>query len=145
GVHLLASPQAFGDTRLVTPQGVGQVLSLTRRLYTHVVADLEDCFHDEQVSALRQATTVVLVSRLAFTSLRNPRRIPGHLHGQATPRTKVGLVVSRHGQPNELPLEEAEEALGGKIAQCVPDDPKTVNGANNTGIPAVLKSPTAKV
>src|SRR5436305_1010888 len=33
GVHLLASPQVFGDTRLVTPQGVGQVLTLTRRLF----------------------------------------------------------------------------------------------------------------
>jgi pilus assembly protein CpaE len=145
GVHLLASPQAFGDSRLVTPQGVGQILSLTRRLYTHVVVDLEDCFHEEQVIALRQATAIVLVSRLDFTSLRNARRILGHLHEQEILRTKVRLVISRYGQANELPLEEAEEALGGKIAQCVPDDPKTVNGANNTGIPAVLKSPTTKV
>lgn len=55
------------------------------------------------------------------------------------------LAINRYGQPNELPAAEAEEALGGKLAYYIPDDPKTVNGANNTGIPAVLKAPTAKV
>ena len=128
GVHLLAAPQVYGEMRLVTTQGVAQALALARRLFAHVVADLEDCFHEEQVLTLRQAGVILLVSRLDFTSLRNVR-----------------LVVNRHGQANELSREDAEEALAGKLAYFIPDDPKTINGANNTGIPAVLKSPSAKV
>jgi pilus assembly protein CpaE len=145
GVHLLASPQVFGEMRQVTTQGVAQALAMARRVFGHVVADLEDCFHEEQLLTLRQATVVLLVSRLDFTSLRNVRRILDHLDGAGVGRDRVRLVVNRHGQANELPSQDAEEALGGKLAYFVPDDPKTINGANNTGIPAVLKSPSAKV
>lgn len=145
GVHLLASPQVFGDTRLVSRQGVDEAMSLARQVFPHVVVDLEDCFHEEQVLVLRQATAIVLVTRLDFTSMRNVRRILDHLDGVGVGRGTVRLAVNRYGQPNELPAAEAEEALGGKLAYYIPDDPKTVNGANNTGIPVVLKAPAAKV
>ncbi len=145
GVHLLASPQVFGDTRLVNSHGVGEAVTLARQLFPNVVVDLEDCFHEEQVIVLRQATAILLVSRLDFTSMRNVRRICAHLDDIGVGTAAVKLAINRYGQPNELPAAEAEEALGGKLAYYIPDDPKTVNGANNTGIPAVLKAPTAKV
>jgi pilus assembly protein CpaE len=145
GVYLLGAPQAYGDARVVTAQGVNQALTLARRLFSHVVVDLEDCFHEEQVMTLRQATGIFLVSRLEFTSLRNARRILQHLQELEIPRTRVRVVINRHGQPYELPVAEAEQALGEKLAHFIPDDPKTYNRANNAGIPVVLKSPTARV
>ena len=54
-------------------------------------------------------------------------------------------MVNRYGQPKEVPAAKAEEALGVKIAHYVPEDPKTVNRANNNGVPVVLESPSAKV
>ncbi len=145
GIHLLGAPQVFGSTRLVTTQGVCQALHMARRLFTHVVVDLEDCFHEEQVLALRQASALLVVSRLDFTSLRNVRRILDHLTELNVAASRVRLVANRYGQPNELPVQEAEEALGDKLSYFIPEDARTVNGANNTGIPAVLKSPSAKV
>jgi pilus assembly protein CpaE len=145
GVHLLGSPQLFGGLRVITPQGVGQALTLARQLFPHVVVDLEDCFHEEQALAIRQATVLLLVIRPDFTSLRNARRILEHAKEMGFPANRVRLVVNRTGQPNELPLADAETALGLKISHYIPDDPKTINGANNTGIPAVLKAPSAKV
>jgi pilus assembly protein CpaE len=145
GVHLLAAPQVFDEMRLVTTQGTAQALALARRYFAHVVVDLEDCFHEEQLLALRQAGVILVVSRLDFTSLRNVRRILNHLEQHNVGRDTVRLVVNRHGQANELPQADAEEALGGKLDYFIPDDPKTINGANNTGIPAVLKSPSARV
>jgi pilus assembly protein CpaE len=145
GVHLLASPQVFGDTRRVSPPGVSEALTLARKLFPHVVVDLEDCFHEEQVLTLRQASVILLVSRLDFTSLRNVRRVLDHLDEVGIGRSAVRLAINRQGQPNELPAQEAEEALGGRRASYIPDDPKTINGANNTGVPVVLKAPTAKV
>ena len=44
-----------------------------------------------------------------------------------------------------MPASEAEEALGGKLSFYIPDDPKTINSSNNTGVPAVLRAPSAKV
>ncbi len=145
GISLLAAPQVFGSTRLVTTQGVCHALSMARRLFAYVVVDLEDCFHEEQVLALRQTSAILLVSRLDFTSLRNVRRILEHLEDLEISPSRVRLVANRFGQPNELPVSEAEEALGGKLSYFVPEDARTINGANNTGIPAVLKSPSTKV
>lgn len=145
GVSLLASPQAFADARVVTAQGVNQALTMARKLFPFVVVDLEDCFHQEQIVALRQATNVVVVFRLDFTSLRNARRILENLRDQEIPRQRIRLVVNRHGQPYELPVDEAEQALGETLTHFLPDDPKTFNRCNNSGVPVVLKNPMAKV
>ncbi len=145
GVHLLAPPQMYADIRLITAQGVKQSLALARECFPYSVADLEDCFHEEQVVALRLADVILLVFRLDFTSLRNSRRVLEYLNQLDVPPERVRLVANRYGQPKELPAEEAEQALGAKIAHFIPDDPKTVNGATNTGVPAVLKSPATKV
>jgi pilus assembly protein CpaE len=145
GVHLLAAPRTFGEIRVVTTQGVGRALTMARTYFPYVVVDLEDCFHEEQILALRQATTVLLVSRLDFTSLRNARRILEHMSELEIPRTHFRFVINRYGQPNELPVSEAEQALGEKLVDFIPDDSKTINRANNAGIPAVIKAPGTKV
>jgi pilus assembly protein CpaE len=145
GVSLLAPPQQYDEIRLVTPAGVQQTLTLARRLFPYTVVDLEDCFHEEQVIGLRQADLILLVFRLEFTSLRNTRRILEYLPEMGIDSERIRLVINRYGQAKELPAGEAEEALGRKIAYFIPDDPKTINGANNTGIPVVLKNPSVKV
>jgi pilus assembly protein CpaE len=109
------------------------------------VVDLEDCFHDEQVVALHQATGVLLICRLDFASLRNARRVLDHLGKLDIQRDRLRLVVNQHGQPHHLPVDEAEDALGEKFAYFVPYDPKIISASNNTGIPVVLKDPHSKV
>jgi pilus assembly protein CpaE len=110
-----------------------------------VVADLDDCFHEEQVEALRQADLVLLVLRLDFTSLRSAKRILDQFGQLGIDPEQVRLIVNRHGQPEELPIATAERALGRKIAHYVPDEPKTMNRANNIGTSAVLEAPRARV
>jgi Flp pilus assembly CpaE family ATPase len=57
----------------------------------------------------------------------------------------VRLVVNRYGQAKEVPAKQAEEALGMKIVHFVPEDAKTINRANNNGVPVVQESPSARV
>jgi len=145
GIHLLAPPQMYEDIRLVTAPGVQKSLVLAREAFPFTVVDLEDCYHEEQVAVLRQADYVLLVFRLDFTSLRSTRRILDYLGQAGIHGDRVRLVINRYGQAKELPLSEAEEALGRKIAHIVPDDPKTINAANNAGEPAVFRTPSTKV
>jgi pilus assembly protein CpaE len=145
GVHLLAPPRAFGDMAYVTAEGVSQALSLARSLFPYVVADLDHSFRDEQLQVLRHADIILVVIRLDFTSLCNARRTLDYLEHLGVGRDRLRLVVNRYGQPKEIPAAKAEEALGCKIYHYIPDDPKTINRANNNGIPAVLESPSAKV
>jgi pilus assembly protein CpaE len=145
GVRLLAPPRAFADVAYVTAEGIAQALHLGRSLFPYVVADLDHSFREEQMQVLRQADVVLLVLRLDFASLRNGRRALDYLEQAGVGLDRVQVVANRYGQPKEIPARKAEEALGRKIAHYVPDDPKTVNRANNSGVPAVLESPSAKV
>ena len=145
GVHLLAPPRTFADIGQVTPEGVRQALTLARALFPYVVADLDHSFAEEQAQVLRQADVVLLVLRLDFTCLRNTRRALDYLARLGVGPDRVRVVVNRYGQAKEVPAAKAEDALGLKIFHYVPDDPKTVNRANNGGVPLVLDSPSAKV
>src|SRR5947209_5919634 len=145
GVHLLAPPRNIADVRSITAEGIRQALTLGRSLFPYVVVDLDHSFREEQLQVLRQADTILLVIRLDFTSLCNGRRTLDYLEQLGIDRQRVRLVVNRYGQPKEIPAAKAEEALGCKIFHYVPDDPKTINRANNNGTPAVLESPSARV
>jgi pilus assembly protein CpaE len=145
GVCLIGSPQLFQDIKRVTAAGVGQGISLARTFFPCTVVDTEDCFHDEQLVVLREADNILLTIRLDFTSLRNARRILEHLQDLGIAANRTRLVVSRFGQANELPADEAEDALGRKIQHFIPEDSKTVNGCNNSGVPVVLRAPNSKV
>jgi pilus assembly protein CpaE len=145
GVHLLAPPLMYEDIRHVTAQGVNKTLHLARDTFRYTVVDLEDCYHEEQLVVLRQADFILLVLRLDFTSLRSTKRILANLEQAGIGNGRVRLVINRYGQAKELPLSEAEEALGHKIAFMVPDDPKSINAANNAGEPVVFRTPSAKV
>jgi pilus assembly protein CpaE len=145
GVHLLAPPRNFADIKLVTADGVRQTLSLARTLFPYVVLDLDHSFREEQVEALHQADVILLILRLDFTSLRQAQRCLEFLGHRDISADRVRVVVNRYGQPKEVPAAKAEEALGMKIHHFVPDDPKTVNRANNNGVPVVLEYPRATV
>jgi pilus assembly protein CpaE len=146
GVSLLAPPRNLADLSLVTSDGIRQALSLARGLFPYVVVDLDHSFREEQTQVLRLANIILLVMRLDFTSLQNTQRtleyMTNHL-GIGSDRVRV--VVNRYGQPREVPALKAEQALGVKIFHYVPEDPITVNRANNNGVPAVLEYPRARI
>ena len=145
GIHLLSSPPNYVDARAVTATGVKQALALARGMAPEVVVDLEDCFHGEQVEVLRQATGILVVCRLDFTSLRNTRRILDHFTSLDIQRNRVKVVVNQHGRHGELEVDEAEDALNAKIVSFIPHHPKAVHGANNAGLPLAVSDPNAKV
>ena len=145
GVALLSAPRHYDDIARVTPEGVHQALALAKSSFPYVLVDLDHSFRPEQVEVLREADVVLLVIRLDFASLRNARRALEHLERLGVDRDRIRLVVNRYGQPKEVPYAKAEEALGMKIFHYVPDDPKSINRANNNGVPVVSESPSSRV
>jgi pilus assembly protein CpaE len=142
---LLAPPRSLQDISYIQPDGVRRAVALARSLFPYVIVDLDHTFAEEQLVVLRQADVILVVLRLDFTSLRNTQRTLTHLTGMGISSDKVRVVVNRYGQPKEVPAAKAEEALGKKLFHFVPDEPKTINRANNNGVPVVLESPSARV
>ncbi|CAN5800997.1 hypothetical protein BH23PLA1_BH23PLA1_38640 [soil metagenome] len=145
GVHLLAPPRRLADVQHVTAEGIKQAMDLALGRFPYVVADLDHSFGEEQMVVLRRADVVLLVIRLDFAALRNARHTLEYLEQLGISKEKVRLVVNRYGQPKEISASKAEEALGLKILHYVPDDPKSINRANNNGVPVVLEAPSSKV
>jgi pilus assembly protein CpaE len=145
GVHLLGAPRHYDDIARVTPEGVHQALALARSSFPYVLVDIDHSFRPEQVEVLREADGILLVLRLDFASLRNAHRALEHLDRLGVHRDRIYLIVNRYGQPKEIPFSKAEEALGMKIFHYVPDDPKSINRANNNGVPVVTESPRSRV
>ena len=145
GVHLLAAPNSFRDIGYVTTDGVRQALALGRSLFPYVILDLDHSFRMEQFLGLQQADTILLILRLDFASLCNTRRSLDYLEQSGIPPERIKVVVNRYGQPKEVPAAKAEEVLRCKIYHYVPDDPKTINRANNDGVPAVLEYPSTRI
>lgn len=141
GVQLLPAPNKRTDLARVTPEGVTRVLAVSRLIFPYVVADVDRSFAAEQAVVLTASDLVVLVMRLDFTSLRNVRRTLEYFEEIGVPKDKVRVVANRFGQYSELPTAKVEEALSLKIANFLPEDPKTVNRATNHGQPAVLEAP----
>lgn len=145
GVQLLASPLRVEDAAYVTQDGINEVLSLVAHRFPFVVVDLGDSFRSDRATLLQHADLILLILRLDFTCLRNARAALEYLKDIGVPPERVQVVVNRYGQPNEIAAEAAEEALTVKVAHYVPEDAKTVNRANNNGIPVLLQAPYAKV
>jgi len=144
-VHLLAAPGALAAAKPVSSKGVRQALMMARVKFPYVVADVDRSLGAEQVETLWHSDVILLVLRLDYTSLRNVRRTMNKLVELGIGLERVQVVVNGYGQARQLALSEAEEALGVKIAHCVPHDPARVNWAVNKGIPVVLQRPFAKV
>lgn len=145
GVSLLAAPPLLADVAHVTDQGIRQCLTVARALFPNVVVDLGHSVHPAKREALRWANQILLVFQLEFTSLRNVRRELERLGAQGIEAKRILLVANRCGQPKELSAAQVQECLGLQIAHYLPNEPETINQANNKGIPAVLDSPKAKV
>ena len=145
GIRLLAAPHHYDDIPQIRPEGIAQALSLARASFPFVVADLDHPGREEQRVVLCQADLVLIPFRLDFPSLRNVRRLLEQLAAMEVPADSILLVVSRCGQTHEVPAAKAEQAVGRKIAHCIPEDVKAINRANNHGVPVVIEAPSARV
>jgi pilus assembly protein CpaE len=145
GVKLLTAPLALSDAHYVTPDGILRILELSAEAAPIVVADLPHTMGAQSYEVLQRADVILLVLRLDFTSLRHARRLMDYLRDAGLSSDRIRVVVNRHRQAGEVPVGDAENALGTKIGHLLLDDPKGVNRANNNGTPIVLDAPTSKL
>tara|TARA_R110002072_G_scaffold13481_2_gene56883 strand:- start:88001 stop:89140 length:1140 start_codon:yes stop_codon:yes gene_type:complete len=145
GIHLLGAPQQYPEVVQLSPDAMTQILQTARNTYPHVILDVQDSFHDDQLAALNLSDVILLVLRLDFVSLRNTRRTVEYLERNGVESGRIELVANRCGQSRQLSQAQAEDALKRPIQHLIPDDPKRVIHAMNCGVPVVLESPSSKV
>jgi pilus assembly protein CpaE len=144
GVSLLAAPGNNADIRSVSVQGVRKAVAMARASFPFVVLDLDRSFAVEQMAAIVQCDVLLLTLHLKITSVHNTGHVLNDLEEMGIHSPHVKLVVNQYGQPRELPIRKAEEALGIKAFHTIPNDPANVNASINKGVPLVLERPRTK-
>jgi pilus assembly protein CpaE len=140
-----SDPGSLSGAGTITADSLRQTLALSRYMFPYIVIDHAPTFTEEQLQALRMANVMLIVFRLEFAALRNVQRLLEHMNRLSLPSDRIRLIANRHGQPKEVPVEKAAEALKLPIFHTIPEDVATINRANNIGNPAVLDAPRSKV
>ncbi|WP_145117137.1 AAA family ATPase [Rosistilla oblonga] len=144
GISLLAGADPLSNLPNSSPETIrGIVRSMTTN-FQRVVVELEDISHREQLAALSDSDQVVLTFRLHFPALARAHRFFESIERFGVDPDKVRIVASQVGQPDEVPIGQAEKIFGRKIDACITNDVSPMNRAVNLGIPVVLDSPKSQ-
>ncbi len=148
GLSVLPHPIQLGDIGLIHEDHLQRVIGLLRASYTHLILDLSKRFTPTDLTALRMADVILLVAQLELTSLRNVVRMLLALTAEEGIDQKIKVIVNRVGSESfdgEISLKKAEETIGKPIFFQLPDDPKSMMGSRNSGVPLLQHAPRSKL
>jgi pilus assembly protein CpaE len=145
GLSLLPHPVQMEDAGLIREEHLQRVIGLLRASYTHLILDLSKGFNPTDVTALRMADVILLVSQLELTSLRNTVRILLTLGADPALGDKVKVVLNRVGSDADIGLKKAQETIGKPIFWQVPNDARSMIESRNAGVPLLQFAPKSKV
>jgi pilus assembly protein CpaE len=146
GVHLLSAPVGPFDREVSLSELCQPVIRTAKQMYPFVVADLPRlCSNFDIHPLLSICDKLIVVTQMDFNSIRSARRALERFHRAGIVASRISIVGNRVGQPNELPLADAERALNSKIEFQLPDDSKSVNRSINCGVPYVIGSPATRL
>jgi pilus assembly protein CpaE len=135
GVQVLAyKPETLHGEEL-DPRAVRKAMVLMKAAYAATVLDLGHLLGEEHFEALKVCDSIVVVVRLDVPALRQARRLSRLLSERGFSKERIRLVANRYGQRGQLGWKKAEEALGARFAEYVPEDAASVNYALNQGRP----------
>jgi pilus assembly protein CpaE len=140
GVQILTQKSGALTVEPLPPLTVRKSVILLRTIYAVSVLDLGHDLGEEHYEALRLCDSVALVVRLDVPALKHARRLAQELEKRGVPPARIQLVANRYGQKGQVPWKNAEEAVGGKFAGWLTEDPGRVNAALNQGQPVVTAS-----
>jgi pilus assembly protein CpaE len=145
GLSLLPHPVQMEDITLIHEDHLQRVIGLLRASYTHLLFDLSKRFTPTDLTAMRMANIILLITQLELSSLRNAVRM---LHAFGTEEgmaEKVKIIVNRvGGEDSDISIKKAEETIGKPIFWQVPNDFKAMLGARNAGIPLMEHAPKSR-
>ena len=103
-----------------------------------MILDLSKGFGGPDVTALRLADVILLVTQLELSSLRNAVRIIHHMSEDETTANKLRIVLNRVGSDfweGDIDLKKAEETIGKPFYWKIPNDFKAVMSSLRGGRP----------
>ena len=144
GVHVLCAPKSPEYADVVSAEKVQSLISLLRSYYDFVIIDTPPTFNDVALTAIESSATVLFVTGLDISILKNSRLSMSILESLQQ-REKIKVLVNRAVEINTITLNDVQKILNCPIWARIPSDYKVAVSALNRGMPIVTLSPKTKL
>ncbi len=146
GVYLLPRPVQLHDIETISPEDFNRVIKLLQASFSHLVIDLSKSYQSLDITALKAADHILLLTQLDLPCLRNVVRLIMSLEAFEGITEKIKIVVNRYGLENgEISLKKAEQHIGREIYAQIPNNYAIVSECRNNGIPLIQTAPKAAI
>jgi pilus assembly protein CpaE len=142
GLYVLPHPIAMEDVPKIDPEALRRVLGMLRAAFDLVVIDTSKALQASDFTAFEMADTILLVTQLDLTCLRNSARLVQLFRQIEGLTDRVRVVANRvGGMGTEIGLKKAEEALNTTIRWQIPNAFKEINTARAKGVTIDVVAP----
>jgi len=143
GVAILAAPLRPDEEQLLTGEQTKRILNLLAQIFDYVIVDTPPMLTEAVVTALEEATMVLLVTSLEIVCIKNTKLCLEMMKSSEFSPDKVKLVINRANAANSLKADDLEATLGYPVFWKVPFDMEAAVSAQ-LGRPLVQTSPNSK-
>lgn len=134
------------DDPLLSVAFAGRLLSVLRRQFRVIIVDLPPVLNPAHLHVISRANHFLLVcSFMELTTLRDSMLLINRIKGEFIGRERLKLIGNRVMPKNRYMARDLEQATGYRVAHQIPDGGGLAMAAINSGVPFVLRDPTAKM
>lgn len=143
GLHVVAAPPNPAEAEDVHPERVAKMLATLRAEFSYVVVDTGAGLDEMTLTAIEQASDVVLVSTCDIASVQSMRKLVIVLDQLDLTQHERWVVFNRADSKTGMSPAEMEEATGLTIDVRIPSH-KSISKAVNEGSPLAMNQPRSK-
>jgi pilus assembly protein CpaE len=133
GLYLLPAADRVEDMGEWTLECVERSLELLQSMFDYVILDSGHMLDDVTVTTLNRSSTLLLVSTLSLSVVRNTKRLVTLLSEFNYPTENIKIVINRYKSKHEISLRDFEESLKQKPLCTIPNDYLIVSNSINKG------------
>lgn len=144
GVHILCAPKSPEYADMVSGERIQSLLGLLRSYYDYVIIDTAASFSDATLSALEASSTILFVTGLDISILKNSKVAMTILESLGQ-KKKVRVIINRAVEINSITIADVQRIVDAPILARIPSDYLVAVAALNQGQPFVQSAPRSKL
>jgi len=144
GVHVLAAPKSPEYAEMISGDRVQSLLGVLRANYDYVIVDTGSNFSDATISALEASTTILFLTGLDVSILKNSKVALNVLETLGL-KKKVRTVINRAVELNTITIADVQRIIDAPIIARIPSDYMVAVAALNQGHPFVQAMPKSRL
>lgn len=146
GVKVLPSPGYLNGHVRPTPEIMGKLLALMKRMFDFIIIDAGQSTNESSLKVLQLSDTVLLVSVLSLPCLANTNKLIKSLTDLGyVSSERIKVLLNRYTRKGEIPIKDAEAGIGKELFFTIPNEYHATMAAINNGKSLLEIAPKSEI